>query len=61
MGRQRGPFELIVDLAVGKDAWLKAKKYKLLSKHGLFLAFTADSALLEIHNLRQTPLLLSFR
>lgn len=50
----RGPFDLIVDLAVGKEAWKKARTSKLLTRHGRFLTFTADNPLLEIHNFRQT-------
>jgi NADPH:quinone reductase-like Zn-dependent oxidoreductase len=49
-----GPFDLIVDLAVGYEAWAKAKQSKLLDRHGTFLAFTSDKALIEIHNMRQT-------
>ena len=43
------PFDLIVDLAVGRDAWVKAKQSKLLKTSGKFLAFTSDTPLLEIH------------
>jgi NADPH:quinone reductase-like Zn-dependent oxidoreductase len=50
----RGPFDVIVDLAVGREAWRKARSSKLLSRHGRFLAFTSDKPLLEIHNFRQT-------
>jgi NADPH:quinone reductase-like Zn-dependent oxidoreductase len=50
----RGPFDLIVDLAVGHDAWRKARSAKLLSRQGRFLAFTSDEPLLEIHSLKQS-------
>lgn len=46
-------FDLIVDLAVGREAWMRARKSKLLTRRGTFLAVTADKPLLEIHNLRQ--------
>ena len=49
----RGPFDVIVDLAVGREAWQKARSSKLLSHHGRFLAFTSDTPLLEIHNFKQ--------
>jgi len=48
------PFDLIVDLAVGREAWVQAKGSKLLKGwHGKFLSFTMDDPLIEIHNLRQ--------
>lgn len=47
------PFDLIVDLAVGRDAWVKAKQSKLIDRHGKFLALTLDKPLLEVHSLRQ--------
>ena len=46
-------YDLIVDLAVGKAAWLQVNRFKLLDKHGTFLAITMDKPLVEIHNLRQ--------
>ena len=49
----RGHFDLIVDLAVGREAWVKAKQSKLLNRHGEFLAITLDKPLVEVHNLRQ--------
>lgn len=49
-----GPFDLVVDLAVGRDGWMKVKKAKLLDRHGKFLAFTSDKPLIEIHSLWQT-------
>lgn len=45
---------MIVDLAVGRDAWAKARSSeKLLRRRGKFLAVTADEPLMEIHSLRQ--------
>ncbi|KAL7542709.1 hypothetical protein ACHAXR_013017 [Thalassiosira sp. AJA248-18] len=49
-----GSFDLIVDLAVGRKSWVKARGSKLLHSHGNFLAITMDKPLGEIHNLRQT-------
>lgn len=46
-------YDLIVDLAVGKAAWLQVNRFKLLDKHGTFLAITMDKPLVEMHNLRQ--------
>jgi len=44
-------FDLIVDLAVGYDAWQKARESKLLKiSGGKFIAFTSDNALVEVHN-----------
>ena len=48
------PFDLIVDLAVGRKAWMEAKRSKLLGRHGTFLSVTMDDPLMEIHNIRQT-------
>ncbi|KAL7549542.1 hypothetical protein ACHAWF_012808 [Thalassiosira exigua] len=48
------PFDLIVDLCVGREAWVKARQSKLLNRNGKFLAFTSDKPLIEIHSLRQT-------
>ena len=47
------PFDLIVDLAVGRKAWMEAKRSKLLGRHGTFLSVT-NNPLMEIHNIRQT-------
>ena len=47
------PFDLIVDLAVGRTAWKIATSSKLLSRKGHFLAFTSDTPLIEIHRFRQ--------
>jgi len=47
-GRQ---FDLIIDLAVGYDAWQKARHSKLLkTSGGKFVAMTSDNALVEAHN-----------
>lgn len=44
-------FDLIVDLAVGYDAWQTARQSKLLKiSGGKFVAFTSDNALVEVHN-----------
>ena len=46
-----GKFDLIIDLAVGYDAWQKARQYRLLKTRGSkFIAFTSDNALVEVYN-----------
>lgn len=49
-----GPLDLVVDLAVGREAWIQSRKSGLLNSHGRFLSFTQDQPLVEIHSLRQT-------
>ena len=46
-------FDVIVDLAVGRDAWVKATEFNLLHRQGIFVAFTMDNPLAEAHNLHQ--------
>lgn len=51
------PFDLMVDLAIGYEAWVQANKSHMLKTRkngGLFLAFASDEPLLEVHNLWQT-------
>ena len=44
-------FDLIIDLAVGFDAWQKARQSHLLKiSTGKFIAVTSDDALVEVHN-----------
>lgn len=44
-------FDLIIDLAVGYDAWRKARQFRLLkTSAGKFVALTSDDALAEAHN-----------
>eukprot|EP00986_Skeletonema_menzelii_P009937 scaffold4643_cov174-Skeletonema_menzelii.AAC.9 len=44
-------FDLVIDLAVGYEAWQKVRQCQLLkSSGGKFIAITMDNALAEVHN-----------
>eukprot|EP00573_Skeletonema_grethae_P008466 CAMPEP_0201696838 /NCGR_PEP_ID=MMETSP0578-20130828/8358_1 /ASSEMBLY_ACC=CAM_ASM_000663 /TAXON_ID=267565 /ORGANISM="Skeletonema grethea, Strain CCMP 1804" /LENGTH=342 /DNA_ID=CAMNT_0048182869 /DNA_START=613 /DNA_END=1638 /DNA_ORIENTATION=- len=49
--RNNKQFDLIIEPAVGYDAWRKAMQFRLLkTSAGKFVALTADDALVEAHN-----------
>jgi len=49
--RNNKQFDLIIEPAVGYDAWRKARQFRLLkTSAGKFVALTADDALVEAHN-----------
>lgn len=49
--RNSQQFDLVIDLAVGYEAWQKVRQCQLLkTSGGKFIAMTSDNALVEAHN-----------